>query len=304
MLCAVLKSKTAIEISIKIIDTFVNMRKFISSNANIFSRFERIEQRLSVHDNKFNQIFTAIEEKGTPQKQHIFYDGQIFDAYLFVSDIIKSATKSIKLIDNYIDETVLTLFSKNQNIKVTIYTQSISKQLKLDLEKCFDSLKEDLAQIRTGRATPEVVEEILVNAYETQAPVKNYASITIMDAKTISIQPWDKSLVEAISKGVSDANLGFSPIIEGERVLVKLPDLTEERRNDFVKIMGERVEDARIAVRSVRQKFMKEIDEAEKSGTSEDESDRKRDEGEKLVKEVNKRIEEQKENKEKDLMTI
>ena len=117
MLCAVLKSKTAIEISIKIIDTFVNMRKFISSNANIFSRFERIEQRLSVHDNKFNQIFTAIEEKGTPQKQHIFYDGQIFDAYLFVSDIIKSAKKSIKLIDNYIDESTLVLFTKREIIK-------------------------------------------------------------------------------------------------------------------------------------------------------------------------------------------
>ena len=175
---------------------------------------------------------------------------------------------------------------------------------KLDLEKCFEALKEDLSQIRVGRATPEIVEDVLVNAYETQAPVKNYASITVMDAKTISIQPWDKSIVEAISKAVSDANLGLSPIIEGERVLVKLPDLTEERRKDFVKIMGERVEDARIAVRSVRQKYMKEIDEAQSSGTSEDEADRRREEGEKLVKETNKRIEELREGKEKDLMTI
>ena len=100
MLSAVLKSPTAIEISIKIIDTFVNMRKFISSNADMFLRFERVEQRLSLHDEKFNQLFDAIEEKGTPQKQHIFYDGQIFDAYLFVSDIIKSAKTSIKLIDD------------------------------------------------------------------------------------------------------------------------------------------------------------------------------------------------------------
>jgi hypothetical protein len=136
MLSAVLKSPTAIEISIKIIDTFVNMRKFISSNADMFLRFERVEQRLSLHDEKFNKIFDAIEEKGTPQKQHIFYDGQIFDAYLFVSDIIKSAKTSIKLIDNYVDESTLVLFTKRDaNVQTKIYTKTISKQLQLDLQK-------------------------------------------------------------------------------------------------------------------------------------------------------------------------
>jgi len=178
------------------------------------------------------------------------------------------------------------------------------ESFKKDIEKCFEVLEEDLSQIRTGRATPEIVEDILVDAYETQAPVKNYANITIMDAKTILIQPWDKSLVDAISKAISNAKLGFSPITEGDRVLVKFPDLTEERRKDFVKIMGERVEDARVAVRNVRQKYMKEIDEAETSGLSEDDADRKRDEGEKLVKKINERIEELKEKKEVDLMTI
>ena len=178
------------------------------------------------------------------------------------------------------------------------------ESFKLDIEKCFEALKEDLSQIRTGRATPEVVEDIIVDAYETQAPVKNYANITTMDAKTILIQPWDKSLVDAISKAVSSAKLGFSPITEGDRVLVKFPDLTEERRKDFVKMMGERVEDARVAVRNVRQKYMKEIDEAESSGLSEDDADRKREEGEKFVKEMNEGIEELKKQKETDLMTI
>lgn len=136
MLSAVLRSKIAIEISIKIIESFVSMRKLISSNSLIFDRFERVEQRLSLHDDKFNAIFDAIEEKDTPQKQHLFYDGQIFDAYLFVSDIIKSAKKSIKLIDNYIDESTLVLFTKrDENIDMKIYTKTISKQLKLDLEK-------------------------------------------------------------------------------------------------------------------------------------------------------------------------
>ena len=175
---------------------------------------------------------------------------------------------------------------------------------KLDLGKCLEALKEDLAQIRTGRATPEVVEDILVEAYETEAPVKNYATINIMDSKTISIQPWDKTLVDAVYKGVVSANLGFTPVSEGNRVLVKLPDLTEERRKDFVKIMGERVEDTRIAVRNVRQKYMKEIDEAEDSGLSEDEADRMREEGEKMVKETNAKIEEMRKTKEEELMTI
>ena len=136
MLSAVLRSQTAIEVSIKIIDSFVNMRKFISSNGNMFQRFERVEQRLSLHDEKFNKIFNAIEEKSTPQKQHIFYDGQIFDAYLFVSDIIKSAKSSIKLIDNYIDESTLVLFTKRDaDVTMRIYTKSIKKQLELDLKK-------------------------------------------------------------------------------------------------------------------------------------------------------------------------
>ncbi len=136
MLSAVLKSQTAIEVSIKIIDTFVEMRKFISLNANIFQRFERVEQRLSLHDEQFNKIFEAIENNEVQQKQHIFYDGQIFDAYLFVSDIIKSAKTSIKLLDNYIDESTLVLFTK-RNIKVNmkIYTKAISKQLQLDIQK-------------------------------------------------------------------------------------------------------------------------------------------------------------------------
>lgn len=136
MLSAVLRSQTAIEVSIKIIDTFVEMRKFISSNADMFLRFERVEQRLSLHDEKFNQIFQAIENKEIKPKQHIFYDGQIFDAYLFISDIIKSAKSSIKLIDNYIDESTLVLFTKRDaNVSMKIYTKTISNQLKLDLQK-------------------------------------------------------------------------------------------------------------------------------------------------------------------------
>ena len=177
-------------------------------------------------------------------------------------------------------------------------------QFKEDITKSVEHVKEDLSQIRTGRATTELVEDILVNAYETQSPVKNLASISVMDAKTIAIQPWDKTILENINKGISSANLGFSSIMEGDRVLVKIPDLTEERRMEYVKIMKERIEDGRVSVRQVRQKFMQTIDEQQKSGMSEDEADRLREEGEKIVKDANAEIEVIKDEKEKDLLTI
>jgi len=136
MLASVLKSRIAVEVSIKIIRSFVNMRKFLSNNMLIFQRFDQIEQKLLKYDENFDKIFKALEDKSIKPKQNIFYDGQIFDAYLFVSDIIKSAKESIILIDNYIDESVLILFSKRgANIRTTIYTKNISQQLQLDLKK-------------------------------------------------------------------------------------------------------------------------------------------------------------------------
>ena len=135
MLSAVLKTELAIEMSIKIVRAFVNMRKFLLSNASIFQRLDNIEHKLLKHDENFKKIFNAIEDKSIKPKQGIFFNGQIFDAYKFINELIKSAKKSIILIDNYIDEITLTLFSKIPNIKVTIYTKNISKQLELDLKK-------------------------------------------------------------------------------------------------------------------------------------------------------------------------
>jgi len=135
MLSSVLKSKIATNISISIFRAFVSMRKFISQNALIFQKFEHIEQKLLKNDENFNKIFKALENKDTIQTQGIFYNGQIFDAHNFVSDLIRSAKNSIVLIDNYIDDTTLTLFSKNQNVNISIYTHTITKELKLDLAK-------------------------------------------------------------------------------------------------------------------------------------------------------------------------
>ncbi|MDD5212235.1 MAG: ORF6N domain-containing protein [Sulfuricurvum sp.] len=140
MLSAVLRSDIAIEISVKIIRAFVQMRQVIASNSELFSKIEQIEKRQITYelksDERFEKIFSAIEDKSIKPKQGIFYDGQIYDAYIFVSDLIKNADESIVLIDNYVDDTVLTLLSKREaKVKTTVYTKNITKQLNLDLQK-------------------------------------------------------------------------------------------------------------------------------------------------------------------------
>ncbi|WP_307905677.1 ORF6N domain-containing protein [Haliovirga abyssi] len=142
MLSAVLRSPTAIEISVKIIRTFVNMKNFLSENAQIFKRLDSLENYQKTSDEKFEMIFNAIKNKGLKQKQGIFFNGEIFDAYVFISDIIKKSKSSIILIDNYIDESVLTILSKNtENIKIEIYTKNISDKLRLDVKKYNEQYK-------------------------------------------------------------------------------------------------------------------------------------------------------------------
>ena len=139
-LSGVLKSDKAIIVNIQIMRTFVKMRKFISDNADIFARIDNVERnQLALEiktDSNFEKVFKAIEKKDIKPDQGIFFNGQIFDAYKFVSDLIRSAKESVILIDNYIDDSVLTLFTKRKkNVGVIIYTKKISKQLALDLEK-------------------------------------------------------------------------------------------------------------------------------------------------------------------------
>jgi hypothetical protein len=140
MLSSVLKSETAVKVSVNIINTFVGMRKILSYNNSLFQRLEQIEKRQISYeiasDENFEKIFKAIEDKSTKPKQGIFYDGQVYDAYIFISDLIKSAKENIIIIDSYVDDSVFTLLSKREeNVEVTIYTKNITKAIKLDLNK-------------------------------------------------------------------------------------------------------------------------------------------------------------------------
>ena len=136
----VLTSNRAIEINIAIMRAFVKMRQFLANNADLFMRLESIEKRQLLHelkvDEKFELLFNALEDKSIKPKQGIFFDGQIFDAYAFVCDLIRSATQRIILIDNYVDESVLTLLSKREaGVTTQILTNSIGNALALDIEK-------------------------------------------------------------------------------------------------------------------------------------------------------------------------
>ncbi len=136
MLSAVLHSKIAVNMSILIMNAFVKIRKFITKNAGLFQRLEKVENKQIETNKNIEKIFDIIESREIQPKQGIFFEGQIFDAYKFISDLIKTAKKSIILIDNYIDESVLTLFTKRKkNILLTILTKKISEKLKLDVQK-------------------------------------------------------------------------------------------------------------------------------------------------------------------------
>jgi hypothetical protein len=137
-LSSVLRSKKAIEVNVKIIRAFVAMRRFFEENNEVLNRMDNLgKKQIGFEiktDERFEKVFDYL--KTEKPKQGIFFEGEIFDAYEFVSDLVKNAKKEILLIDNYIDESVLTLFKKRRKgVKVTIYTRKITKELKLDLEK-------------------------------------------------------------------------------------------------------------------------------------------------------------------------
>ena len=142
MLSSVLKSKTAVEVNIRIMRAFVSMRRFLTTNVQLFQRLETLEyhqlemkQHQEVTDKRIDEVFKRLDANISP-RQGIFYDGQIFDAYRFVSDLIRKAKQSIALIDNYVDDTVFTLLDKRATgVSAIIYTLRVSNQLQLDLDR-------------------------------------------------------------------------------------------------------------------------------------------------------------------------
>jgi ribosome recycling factor len=179
------------------------------------------------------------------------------------------------------------------------------QELKQKLEKTIEHLKTEVASLRTGRTTPALVENLEVDYYGSKTPLKSLAAISSPEARQLVIQPWDKGSLQAIEKAIQASPLGINPIADKDTIRLSIPPLNEERRKELVKILGKFMEEARIQVRRDREDFFREVDRAEKDKKiSEDEKFRRRNEAQKQVDEINKKIEDLAKNKEKEIMTV
>ena len=173
-----------------------------------------------------------------------------------------------------------------------------------EFKAVLDHLEVELSALRTGRASPALVENIMVEAYGSMMELKGTASITTQDAKTLVIQPWDKGLLQAIEKAIREADIGVNPSVDGTVVRINLPQMTEETRKKLVKNMKEKCEEARIALRAVREGAREEITKKDKEGIGEDEKFKMLDELDKATKEFTAEVEKISEAKEAEIMTV
>jgi ribosome recycling factor len=176
---------------------------------------------------------------------------------------------------------------------------------KENFTKVIEFLKQDISGLRTGRASAAMVESVMVEAYGTRQSLKAVSSITISDAKTLVLEPWDKTLMGAVEKGVRDSGLGINPVNDGKVIRLCLPELTSERRAELIKVLHQKLEAARISIRKVREEVKEIIIAEEKdSAMGEDDKFKLLDELDKMVKDFNEKIKEVGEKKEEEINTV
>ena len=172
-------------------------------------------------------------------------------------------------------------------------------------EKIIEHLKSELQSIRTGRAVPTILENVEIEVYGQKTPISQIGTISAPEPQTLTIQPWDKNVLKDVEKGIREANLDLNPVIQGEIIRIQFPPLTEEKRLELTKIMGTRVEDAKISLKNVREDLVKELKNKKSSSElSEDEYFREEKEVQKVVDEYQDKIKQMSEEKEKEIMTI
>lgn len=182
---------------------------------------------------------------------------------------------------------------------------NIITESKEQFQKAVEFLKQDISSLRTGRATPALVENITVDAYGVKQELKAVASISVSDAKTINVDPWDKSLMQPIEIAIRNSDVGINPVNDGTLLRLPLPELTADRRQELIKVLHKKLEQARIAIRKIREEVRGNIDKAEKAkDISEDDKYKLFEDLEKLVKEHNEEVKAIGEAKEKEVTTV
>ena len=173
------------------------------------------------------------------------------------------------------------------------------------MKKAVDHTLHEFSAIHTGKATPAMVESVMVDAYGSAMRLKECAAISTPDARLIQIQPWDVSLVKAIAKGIIDANLGFNPIVDGKAIRVPLPEMSRERRQEFVKTANKLAEEGRVSVRNTRREAMEAAKKMKKDGKLSEDDEKRLEKDvqtatDKAIAEINSHLA----HKEKELLTV
>ncbi|MCE9628812.1 MAG: ribosome recycling factor [Candidatus Vogelbacteria bacterium] len=176
---------------------------------------------------------------------------------------------------------------------------------KTQIEEIKTWLLGEFAMLRTGRATPTLLDSVMIDSYGSKMPIKHVANISSEDPKTLRITPWDASQIKAIETGIAASNIGVSTSPDSTSIRVIFPDLTEERRKMLVKLVGEKLEDARVSLRKEREKVTNDLNNQKKEGEiSEDDLHRSKEELQKLVDEANRGLEGLADKKEVEIMEI
>lgn len=173
------------------------------------------------------------------------------------------------------------------------------------MDKTLEALRTELSKVRTGKATTALLDGVKVDYYGNLTPINQVGNITVLDPHTLSVTPWDKSMVQAVDKAILEANLGFNPISDGTNLKIPIPLLTEERRKDFVKIVKKFGEDSKVAIRNVRRDANDHLKKQQKDKKlSEDELKQAEDEVQKLTDQHIKTIDEILKHKEAEIMEV
>lgn len=172
------------------------------------------------------------------------------------------------------------------------------------MDHSIEHLQHELLKVRTGKASPAMLQGVMVSYYGTPTPLAQVANVGVADARTITIQPWEKSMIGPIERGIMEANLGFNPQNDGELIRIGIPMLTEERRKDLVKMAKALGEDAKVAIRNIRRDGMEAVKKAVKDGYPEDAGKRKETEIQGLTDKHIAKVDELIASKEKDILTV
>lgn len=183
--------------------------------------------------------------------------------------------------------------------------EALKNETKDRMEKTISTLDREFSKLRTGRASTDLVDNIIVDYYGTSTPLNQLATVSVPDSRTISIQPWDRGAFQAIEKAIQKSDLGLSPVNDGKLLRIAIPPLTEERRKDLVKVAKKYTEEAKVAIRNIRREANEQLKKAEKDKViTEDDHHRNNDEIQKITDANVSRADEKCAAKEKDIMQL